>query len=127
MSNPEKNIGAAATAPETSIFNTIPDHVDQDNSPADRFKDCGKCGTLKPVSEFARNSKTNDGRLHTCFACSRAKKAASGSLRTAINSKCKECIHDPIAGIGHWRQQVENCTSGNCPLFEIRPISRSSS
>ena len=43
------------------------------------------------------------------------------SLRKSINDKCKECIYDPIAGGGTWRQQVEKCTSPNCPLFEVRP------
>jgi hypothetical protein len=39
------------------------------------------------------------------------------SLRKAINAKCKECIYDPIGGNGTWRQQVEQCTSFNCPLY----------
>jgi hypothetical protein len=44
------------------------------------------------------------------------------SLRQAINDKCKECIYDPNAG-GQWREQVEECTSGSCPLFPVRPTS----
>ncbi len=43
------------------------------------------------------------------------------SLRAAINAKCKECIYDPIAGRGTWRQQVEACTSPRCPLYPVRP------
>jgi len=48
------------------------------------------------------------------------------SLRAAINAKCKECIYDPIAGRGTWRQQVEACTSRACPLFSVRPTSSGS-
>ena len=47
------------------------------------------------------------------------------SLRAAINAKCKECIYDPIAGRGTWRQQVEACTSYRCPLYPVRPVSES--
>lgn len=42
------------------------------------------------------------------------------SLRKAINSQCKECIYDS-SEIGTWRQQVEECTSYNCPLYDVRP------
>ena len=45
------------------------------------------------------------------------------SLRAAINAKCRECIYDPIAGRGTWREQVEACVSANCPLHEVRPKS----
>jgi hypothetical protein len=41
----------------------------------------------------------------------------------AIYAKCRECIHDPMAP-GNWRQQVEACSSTNCPLHPFRPISR---
>ncbi|MGH7239626.1 MAG: hypothetical protein ACREHG_06120 [Candidatus Saccharimonadales bacterium] len=47
------------------------------------------------------------------------------SMRAAINAKCKECIYDPIAGNGTWRQQVEACTAHSCPLYELRPKSAS--
>jgi len=46
------------------------------------------------------------------------------SLRAAINAKCKECIYDPIAGKGTWRQQVEACTAPTCPLYSVRPTSK---
>lgn len=46
------------------------------------------------------------------------------SLRAAINAKCKECIYDPIAGKGTWRQQVEACTAPACPLYPVRPTSK---
>ena len=44
------------------------------------------------------------------------------SLRKAINEKCKDCIYDPKAG-GTWRQQVEECTCMDCPLYPVRPVS----
>ena len=47
------------------------------------------------------------------------------SYKTAVVAKCKECIYDPISGAGTWRQQVEACTSHNCPLFDYRPKSKS--
>ncbi len=39
------------------------------------------------------------------------------------NTKCKECIYDPYAGRGTWRQQVESCLSKSCPLYPVRPVS----
>lgn len=44
------------------------------------------------------------------------------SLRTAIDRKCKECIYDPLAP-GAWREQVEACSSSNCALHAVRPLS----
>lgn len=49
------------------------------------------------------------------------------SMRGAINAMCRECIYDPLSGCGTWRQQVEGCTSPNCPLFPLRPLSAGSS
>jgi hypothetical protein len=46
------------------------------------------------------------------------------SLRGAINRKCKECIYDPVSGTGAWRQQVQNCMSKSCALYEVRPTSK---
>ncbi len=43
------------------------------------------------------------------------------SLRKAINEKCRECIYDPMPGLGNWKQQVSACTSPDCPLFPVRP------
>lgn len=45
------------------------------------------------------------------------------SRLAAINAKCRECIYDPMSP-GNWRQQVEACSSANCPLHSFRPISR---
>ena len=43
----------------------------------------------------------------------------------AINNKCKECIYDPDGyGNGSWRQQVEDCTATDCPLFTLRPVTQ---
>lgn len=44
------------------------------------------------------------------------------SLRSAVNAKCKSCIHDPGNGNGGWREQVEACSSANCPLHPVRPM-----
>lgn len=43
------------------------------------------------------------------------------SRKKAIEEKCKECIYDPQSGNGTWRQQVGNCSTNNCPLFNVRP------
>lgn len=48
---------------------------------------------------------------------------ARGSRAKAINNFCKACIYDPHHGNGTWRQQVEACTSVNCPLYPFRPLS----
>ena len=44
------------------------------------------------------------------------------SLRAAVNGKCRECICDPRAHAGTWRQQVASCTARACPLFPVRPM-----
>ena len=49
------------------------------------------------------------------------------SLRDAINAMCKSCIYDPGSGNGGWREQVADCSSGNCPLHPIRPQSAAKS
>lgn len=48
------------------------------------------------------------------------------SLRNAINAKCKDCIYDPLAGLGQWREQVEHCPCTDCPLHAVRPRSGAS-
>ncbi len=45
-------------------------------------------------------------------------------LRSAIDQRCKSCIHDPKLP-GNWRQQVTWCNVTECALFEVRPRSRS--
>ena len=42
-------------------------------------------------------------------------------LRKAIDLKCKECIYDKYA-LGTWRKQVEECSSPNCSLYDVRPL-----
>lgn len=44
------------------------------------------------------------------------------SLRAAVNAMCKSCLYDPGNGNGAWRQQVQGCSSGNCPLHPVRPL-----
>lgn len=43
------------------------------------------------------------------------------SLRAAINAMCRSCLYDPGNGNGGWREQVEGCSSSNCPLHSVRP------
>lgn len=45
------------------------------------------------------------------------------SLRSAIDTKCRECVHDPYVP-GTWREQVAQCGGVNCPLYAVRPIPR---
>jgi len=44
-----------------------------------------------------------------------------GKLRAKIDAKCSSCIYDSHAE-GSWRKQVENCTSYDCPLYPVRPM-----
>ena len=44
------------------------------------------------------------------------------SLRSAVNAMSKSCIYDPGSGNGAWREQVQACSSGNCPLHPVRPV-----
>lgn len=46
------------------------------------------------------------------------------SLRQAINAKCADCIHDPLAA-GTRLQQITLCSCLDCPLWPVRPISKS--
>jgi hypothetical protein len=48
------------------------------------------------------------------------------SLRDAIDAFCKDCIYDPGNGNGGWREQVDGCSSTNCPLHAVRPRSTTS-
>jgi len=45
------------------------------------------------------------------------------SLRKRINEFCKGCIYDKNAQ-GAWREQVTACTSRDCPLYDVRPVSK---
>ena len=41
-------------------------------------------------------------------------------MRKAIDAKCKDCIYDPLSGLGTWKQQVQGCTSKECGLWPVR-------
>ena len=43
------------------------------------------------------------------------------SLRAAINAHCRACLYDPGRGNGHWREQIDACSSTNCALWPVRP------
>lgn len=44
------------------------------------------------------------------------------SMRAAVNAKCRDCIYDPLSGLGTWRAQVALCGSLACPLHPVRPL-----
>lgn len=46
------------------------------------------------------------------------------SLRNSINGKCRDCVYDPLSGLGNWRQQVEACPAKTCSLWPVRPVSK---
>ena len=46
------------------------------------------------------------------------------SLRGAINNKCRSCIFDE-ANAGSWLVQVTLCSCKDCPLYSVRPITKS--
>jgi hypothetical protein len=125
MTNPKENPSATNTG--ASNINTPSQHIEHDIGPLNGAKQCKTCNKRKPVSEFAKNTYSHDGRQHACLACSRLRKRPIQSLRKAINAKCRECIYDPIAGGGSWLQQITSCTSPNCPLFGVRPTSKGAS
>ena len=44
------------------------------------------------------------------------------SYKSAIVEFCRHCIVDEYAtGLGTWKQQIRDCTSSTCPLFNYRP------
>ena len=43
------------------------------------------------------------------------------SAKKCIAEYCKSCTYDQTQP-GSWRQQVEDCTLVNCPLFPVRPM-----
>lgn len=47
---------------------------------------------------------------------------ANKGLRRAVDDFCKQCIVDARPGNGTWRQQIEDCTARNCPLYPHRPV-----
>ncbi len=45
------------------------------------------------------------------------------SLRKAINQKCRSCVYDE-ANVGSWLVQVTLCSCRDCPLFDVRPVTK---
>ena len=43
------------------------------------------------------------------------------TLRKAINAKCRQCTYDP-SDVGTAAQQIAACTSRDCALHPVRPI-----
>lgn len=48
------------------------------------------------------------------------KQAGKPGYKGKVAAKCIECLVD-LCQPGSWRQQVENCSSPTCPLYEVRP------
>jgi hypothetical protein len=53
-------------------------------------KNCSKCRTIKPVSEFSRNKQVKDGYHSWCRACSSAYKESLRQKRMK-DGKCSRC------------------------------------
>ena len=70
-------------------------------------------GSDNPNAEAQQSPPDNTGK----------KQAARPSLRTAIDAMCRSCIYDAESGNGTWREQVQQCSSGNCALHPVRPLS----
>ena len=49
------------------------------------------------------------------------KNAKKAGLRGKINAKCIECSYYSLDK-GNWRQQVQNCNTPTCPLYDVRPL-----
>ena len=45
------------------------------------------------------------------------------SLRSAIDQMCRGCVVDVLAK-GNWRQQVTMCSVFDCPLWDVRPVTK---
>jgi len=52
------------------------------------------------------------------------KHVAKPGLRGKIDAHCISCVYEQSNG-GTWRQQVELCTVTVCPLYGVRPTSKS--
>ena len=50
--------------------------------------------------------------------------AGDRELRARVDAHCVSCVYDELL-LGTWRQQVEGCTVTDCPLYDVRPKSRS--
>lgn len=55
-----------------------------------------------------------------------AKLTARSGYKWKVAAFCCHCIYDENGGGGTWRQQVEACTSLECPLYSVRPMAEKS-
>jgi len=55
-------------------------------------------------------------------AWGQASKPTKAEVWRRINENCRFCIYDKHAE-GTWREQIEACTSTDCALYPIRPVS----
>ena len=51
------------------------------------------------------------------------KESSKSGYKGPVNAFCCHCIFDPYQP-GTWLQQVEACTSCDCPLYSVRPLPR---
>ena len=51
-----------------------------------------------------------------------AAKGKPRSFKKCVEAFCKNCIYDPLAGGGTWRQQVGDCPAKDCALYPVRPL-----
>jgi len=90
------------------------DSVGKSQANAGLARACRTCGAdISSAHRLAR----------FCKAHAPKKTAPGRSMRSAVNAKCKDCIYDPLSGLGSWRQQTDACTATDCPLFDFRPRS----
>lgn len=86
----------------------------------------GIVASLKPTGSDNPNPEKQQSRMVAASIASPdntgRKQALRLSLRDAVNAKCKSCIYDPFGGCGTWREQVQACSSANCPLHSVRPM-----
>jgi len=103
MSQNENGPGAAATAHRAESVALAKSTGSNNPNPEDRQLRKGPVATVP-------SDKTG------------GKQALRLSLRAAVDAKCRSCIYDPEEGNGTWREQVQACSSVNCPLHAVRPI-----
>ena len=53
-----------------------------------------------------------------------AREKAKKGMKGKINAMCCSCVFDPQDN-GTWRAQVEACNVKACPLYDVRPRSKS--
>ena len=54
------------------------------------------------------------------------KQLSTSGLRGRVNAFCVTCTFDDLQP-GTWKQQIEACTVKSCPLWDVRPCSKSNS